>query len=136
MLGEKKRRAVELLFDHTEPEVAKKLRIGREELEEWFADMKFREAINTELRGYRRSSVRMLAKLYLNATMELGEIIRGKEDNGRYKIIVDILKASGVLKASRIEEEESDDPVAAILRKYSGDDEQEETGEGEAVNSE
>ena len=129
MLAEKKRRAVELLFDFTEAEVAKKLRVGREVLEEWFEDVEFRQAINIELRGCRRSAVRVLAKLYLNATMELNEIIHEKEDRGRYRTIVDILKASGLLKGGVMEEEEEPSYVDRLLHRLSNDEE----SEGEVI---
>ena len=126
VLTEKQRRAVELLFEHKEAEVAKKLRISRETLEMWFSDVKFRQAINVELRGCRRASVRMLAKLYLNATMQLDEMIHEKEIGNRHKVIVDILKASGLLKGGVVEEEDEPGYVERLIERLQNEEDEEE----------
>ena len=46
MLSEKKKRAVELLFEDTEGEVAKKLKVSLETLAHWIEELEFREALN------------------------------------------------------------------------------------------
>ena len=104
MLNDKKQKAVELLFEYTEAEVASKLRINRKMLREWMNELEFQQAIGEEIRANRQASVRKLSRLYLDACREINEIIHEKEDKNRHKVIVDILKVSGLLKASTEED--------------------------------
>ena len=127
MLNDKKRRAVELLFEFTEAEVAAKLRINRQTLREWMNELEFQQAIGEEIRANRQTSVRRLSRLYLDACKEINEIIHEKEDKNRHRVIVDILKVSGLLKASTEEDAAGGlDSVQALVAQLADEDEEEE----------
>jgi hypothetical protein len=115
MLTEKKRRAVELLFECTEAEVARKLRISRRTLESWIGELEFRQAINGQINGNRRATVRMLSLLYLDSCRELSAIVHDKDDKTRHRVAVDILRASGLLKEGP--EEEDGDGIEELLAR-------------------
>ena len=121
MLSEKKRRAVDLLFEHTEGEVAKKLKVSLETLAQWIEEMEFREALNFQMKGYQRTTSRMLALLYLECCRELRAIIHDKEDKNRHRVAVDLLKAGGVLKEGELSEV-GYDPIEALIESLSEED--------------
>ena len=132
MLNDKKRKAVELLFEFTEAEVASKLRINRKMLREWMNELEFQQAIGEEIRANRQTSVRRLSRLYLDACKEINEIIHEKEDKNRHRVIVDILKVSGLLKASTEEDAAGGlDSVQALVARLADEDEREEFEDGE-----
>lgn len=107
VLTEKQRRAVDLLFQYSDAEVAAKLRVSRQELESWTDEPEFVKAINTTLKANRRAVIRTLSRLYLDACLELHAIIHEKEDKSRHRAMVDILKAGGFLKDKALEEAQS-----------------------------
>ena len=126
MLSEKKQKAVELLFEFTEAEVAAKLKINRKMLREWMNELEFQQAIGEEIRANRQASVRKLSRLYLDACKEINEIIHEKEDKNRHRVIVDILKVSGLLKASTEEEAGGGgETIDMILARIAAEDEKE-----------
>lgn len=125
MLNERKRKAVELLFEDTEAEVAKKLKIGLETLAHWIEELEFREALNLHMKGYQRTTARMLTLLYLECCRELREIVHDKDDKSRYKVAVDILKAGGVLKDGPLYGDDSD-PIGDLIESLSTDDDDKE----------
>ena len=124
MLTEKKRRAVEMLFESTEGEVATRLRISRQTLEHWIEELEFRQSIYGTMKGYRRATARMLSLLYLDACRELSAIIHDKEDKTRHRVAVDILKASGMLREDPLESEDYD-PIGDLVERLSQEDESE-----------
>lgn len=127
MLTEKKRRAVDMLFEESEAAVAEKLKITRAVLKEWIAEIEFQEALGDEMRANRQSSARLLSRLYLNACKELDQIIHEKEDKNRHRIIVELLKVSGLLKESMLDESGGGaDPIQAMLARIPDDDEDSE----------
>ena len=128
MLGDKKQKAVELLFEFTEAEVAAKLKISRKMLREWMQELEFQQAIGEEIRANRQASVRKLSRLYLDACKEINEIIHEKEDKNRHRVIVDILKVSGLLKASTEEDAAGGADSIQVLLAQLAD---EEEGDGE-----
>jgi hypothetical protein len=130
MLTEKKRRAVELLFEGTEAEAAVKLRVSRQTLEEWMEEREFQQAVSRYARATRRATSRMLSSLYLEACRELNVVIHERDDRNRHKAMVDILKAGGLLKEGPVDEEEID-TIDEILARYGEESEEEETGEDE-----
>jgi hypothetical protein len=134
MLTEKKRRAVELLFEGTEAEAAVKLRISRQTLEEWMEDREFRQAIRRYSAANRRATSRMLSSLYLEACRELNVVIHERDDRNRHRAMVDILKAGGLLKDGPVEEEEYE-TVDEMLERIAGGHEEEEAGEDERPTS-
>ena len=131
MLTEKKRRAVELLFEGTEAEAAVKLRISRQTLEEWMEDREFQQAVSRYARANRRATSRMLSSLYLEACRELNVVIHEREDRNRHRAMVDILKAGGLLKDEPVDEDEEPGYVDRLLDRLAEEQEEEETGEAE-----
>lgn len=132
MLSERKQRAVALLFEYSEVEVAERLKITQRMLREWMAEMEFQTAIGDEMRSNRQTSVRRLSRLYVDACQELFEIIHEKEDKNRHRVIVDILKVSGLLKDSMLEESGGGpDPIQAMLAGLMNDDEEKPSEESE-----
>ena len=127
MLSDKKQKAVDLLFEFTEAEAAAKLRINRTILREWMNELEFQQAIGEEIRANRQASVRKLSRLYLDACKEMNEIIHEKEDKNRHRVIVDILKVSGLLKASTVEDSAGGlNSVQALVAKLADEDEESE----------
>ena len=127
MLSDRKQRAVDLLFECTEAEVAAKLRISRQMLREWLKELEFQQAIGEEIRSIRQAAVRKLSRLYLDACREINEIIHEKEDKNRHKVIVDILKVSGLLKESTEEDAAGGlDSIETLVAKLAAEDEEAE----------
>ena len=126
MLSEKKRRAVELLFEDTEGEVAKKLKVSLETLVQWIEELEFREALNGQMKGHKRSTTRMLSLLYMECIRELGRIIHDKEDKTRHKVALDLLKAGGLLREGPLEERPEEESVDEIIARLHMEGEQEE----------
>ena len=129
MLSEKKRRAVELLFEGTEAEAAVKLRVSRQTLEEWMEEREFQQAIRRHATANRRATSRMLSSLYLEACRELNVVIHERDDRNRHRAMVDILKAGGLLKEGPVEEEEIE-TVDEVLARFAEEDSEETGGEG------
>jgi hypothetical protein len=126
MLGTKQKRAVKLLFEITDAEVAEKLKVSRVTLEEWKQNPEFAEAVQQVMKDNRQSAIRMLSRLYLDACRELDSILRSDDDKNKHRVIMELLKASGLLKEFGIEE---GDYVGAVLRRHSEPDEEDEERE-------
>jgi hypothetical protein len=62
MLDQKQRRAVALLFQSTDDEVIRKLRINRETLDEWKRDPQFAQALCDFVRDNRLTAIRFISK--------------------------------------------------------------------------
>lgn len=129
VLSDKKRKAVELLFESTEGEVAKKLKVSLETLAHWIEEMEFREALNFQMKGYQRTTTRMLSLLYLEACQELRGIIHDRDDKNRHRVAVDVLKAGGVLKDGTLEEVDYD-PIGALIESLSEEEDGKEEERG------
>jgi len=136
MLSQKKRRAVELLFEGTEAEAAVKLRISRQMLEEWMEDREFQQAVSRHARATRRATSRMLSSLYLEACRELNVVIHERDDRYRHRAMVDILKAGGLLKDGPVEEEDEEPGyVDRLLDRLAEEQEEEEGSDQSSVTS-
>ena len=123
MLSSTQSRAVELLFEFTDAEVAAKLRIKRETLEAWKQKPEFVQAVQERLKENRQAAVRILSRVYLDACREIEALVRSDDDKNKHKVIVDILKASGLLKELGAEET---DYVDTLLRRLADEPEGEE----------
>ena len=126
MLSSTQSRAVELLFEFTDAEVAAKLRIKRETLEAWKQNPEFVQAMQERLKGNRQAAVRILSRLYLDACREIDALIRSDDDKSKHKVIVDILKASGLLKELGADEA---DYVGSLLQRLADEQDEEEESE-------
>jgi myo-inositol-1-phosphate synthase len=123
MLSSTQSRAVELLFEFTDAEVAAKLRIKRETLEAWKQNPEFVQAVQERLKENRQAAVRILSRVYLNACREIEALVRSDDDKNKHKVIVDILKASGLLKELGAEET---DYVDTLLQRLADEHDEEE----------
>ena len=126
MLSRTQSRAVELLFEYTDEEVAAKLRIKRETLESWKQNPEFVQAVQERLKENRQAAVRILSRVYLDACREIEALIRSDDDKNKHKVIVDILKASGLLKELGAEE---CDYVGSLLQRLADEPDEEEESE-------
>ena len=136
MLSEKKRRAVDLLFEQTEGEVAKKLKVSLETLVHWIEELEFREAVNGQMKGHKRSTTRMLSLLYMECCRELSRIIHDKEDKTRHKVALDLLKAGGIFGDGPLEERPEEESVDEIIARLTMESEQEERAKKQAEEEE
>lgn len=127
MLTDLQTRAVGLLFEFADREVARKLRVRRETIEAWKRDPEFAQALCDHLRENRRIAARILSRLYIEACRELDLLIKSDDDKNKPKIIVEVLKASGLFKELGVEE---GDYVGNLLDRLA--DEPEDTEPGEA----
>jgi len=126
MLTIRQTRAVKLLFEFTDAEAADKLHISRATLDEWKQNPEFVEAVQQRLKENRQAAIRILSRLYLDACRELDAILRSDDDKNKHRVIMELLKASGLLKELGITD---GDYVGALIRKLSEseEDEDEET---------
>jgi len=126
MLDKRKRRAAALLFEHTDDEAARMLKVGRRTLEAWKRDPEFAQALCDFVRENRLAAVRFISMRVVEASRELEAMIRSGDEKVRHKVIIDLLKASGLLAADHAEGGESEG-FSAILRRIS--EVPDETGE-------
>ena len=119
MLSNNQIRAIELLFEFTDAEVAAKLKIKRATLESWKQAPEFVQAVQDRLKENRQAAVRMLSRLYVDACREIDALIHSDDDKNKHKVIVDMLKASGLLKEWGLEE---GDPIGALIQRLSSDE--------------
>lgn len=126
MLTIRQTRAVKLLFELTDAEAADKLKISRATLDEWKQNPEFVEAVQQRLKENRQAAIRILSRLYLDACRELDALLRSDDDKNKHRVIMELLKASGLLKELGITD---GDYVGALIRKLSEseEDEDEET---------
>lgn len=126
MLSEKKRRAAELLFEDTETEVAKKVKVSLDTLVHWIEELEFREMLNGQMKGYQRATNRLLSRLYVECCRELNHIIHDREDKSRHKVALDLLKAGGILREGPLEERPEEESVDEIIARLSMEGEERE----------
>lgn len=127
MLTDRQHRAVKMLFELSDAEVARKLRIKPETLDGWKRDPEFARAILARVEENRRVVVRILSGVYVEACRELAAFVRSSDDKTKPKLMIEILKASGLFKELGSEE---GDYVGRLLERLA--DETEETEPGEA----
>lgn len=126
MLTDSQNKSVKLLFQLTDAEVARKLKISQKTLETWKSDPEFSQAIKRQLVENRRSAVRMLSRLYTDACKELDTILKSDDHKDKPKVIIEILKASGLFKELGLED---GDYVGNLLEGLADENEETERGE-------
>ena len=119
MLDRKQRRAAALLFECTEDEVVRRLKISRATLERWKGDPEFAGMLCDVVRDNRLSAVRFISRRVVEAAQELEAMIRSSDDKVRHKAIIDLLKASGLLAADHSAGDDGGDGFSAVLRRIS-----------------
>ena len=116
MLDQKQSKAVSLLFQCTDEEVIRKLKINRETLDEWKRDPQFAQALCDFVRDNRLTAIRFISKRVVEAAQELEAMIKNADEKVRHKVIIDLLKASGLLAAEHIVDDEADGFTAVLNR--------------------
>jgi len=116
MLDQKQRKAVSLLFQCTDEEVIRKLKINRETLDEWKRDPQFAQALCDFVRDNRLTAIRFISKRVVEAAQELEAMIKNADEKVRHKVIIDLLKASGLLAAEHVVDDEADGFTAVLNR--------------------
>jgi len=119
MLHSKQRRAIRLLFELPEEKVAEELGIRLDTLRRWKAKKEFVSGVEAVSAGNRQAVCRILSRGLAHAAarvcgmvaVDADESPTGKLDS---KIMVDMLKASGLLEAAAGEADEGD-ALAAVL---------------------
>lgn len=117
MLDPKQRRAVALLFQSTDEEVIRKLKINRQLLDEWKRDPQFAQALCDFVRDNRLTAIRFISKRVVEAAQELEAMIKTADEKVRHKVIIDLLKASGLLAAEHSAGEDETDGFMAVLNR-------------------
>ena len=113
-------KAVDLLFQVTDEEAARKLKIKQETLQAWKLDPEVAQAIRDQLKSNRHEAVRRLSRIYLDACRELTAALNAEEGKDKAKVAIEILKASGLFK----DEIEDDDPIGDLIEKMNQEDEE------------
>ena len=126
MLTEAQTKAVAMLFEFSDKEIARKLKIKQEILDDWKRDPEFAQALRDRLKENRRTAARILSRLYVEASRELEALIRSNDDKNKPKAIIEILKVSGLFKELGLEE---GDYVGNLLEKLADESEETEPGE-------
>jgi len=119
MLDNKQRKAVALLFQFTDDEVIRKVKIDRQTLDEWKRDPEFAQALCEFVRDNRLTAIRFISKRVVEAAQELEAMIKTADEKVRHKVIIDLLKASGLLAADHTAGEDEGDGFSAILKHFS-----------------
>lgn len=117
MLDPRQRRAVALLFQSTDEEVIRKLKINRQLLDEWKRDPQFAQALCDFVRDNRLTAIRFISKRVVEAAQELEAMIKTADEKVRHKVIIDLLKASGLLAAEHSAGEDETDGFMAVLNR-------------------
>ena len=125
MLTETQTKAVEMLFELTDDEVARRLKIRQKTLEAWKRDPEFAQALRRQLIENRRAAARILSRLYVEASRELEALIHSDDDKNKPKAIIELLKVSGLFKELGLEEE---DDVGGLLERLADEQEEAESG--------
>jgi hypothetical protein len=116
MLSTNQIKAVELLFELPCGEIAAKLRIKPETLDAWMQDPEFKQALQDQIKENRQATVRILSRLYLDTCREISTLIHSDDDKNKPKVMLDLLKASGLLKEMGLEQ---GDPIGALIQRLS-----------------
>ncbi len=127
MLTNTQTKAVGMLFEFTDREVARRLRIKPETLRAWKRNPEFAQAVADRLKENRLTAVRILSRLYVEACRELEALIKSGDDKNKPKIIIEVLvKTSGLFKELGLEE---GDYVGNLLERLADEPEDIESGE-------
>ena len=126
MLTKTQMKAVGMLFELTDEEIIRKLKIKREKLDSWKRDPEFAEALRNRLKENRRTAGRILSRLYVEASRELEALILSDDEKNKPKAIIEVLKVSGLFKELGLEEGDS---VENLLERLADESDETEPGE-------
>ncbi|MHB1000133.1 MAG: hypothetical protein ACYC27_12885 [Armatimonadota bacterium] len=126
MLTNTQNRAVNMMFDSTEEEVARQLRIRKETLDLWKDNPDFTRKLSMKQRENRESARRILSRICVDACRELESLIKSDDSKDKPKAIIEVLKASGIFKELGAEEV---DGMSELLGRLADESEDIESGE-------
>jgi hypothetical protein len=126
MLSKNQLRAVGLLFEMTDEEVARRLRISRDTLDQWKQSPEFVQALCERLKENRQMAGRILSQICVQACRQLQHLIESDDERNKPKAIIDVLKASGLFKELEVSE---GDYVSSLLERFADDVEEAEREE-------
>lgn len=126
MLTDKQIKAVGMLFELTDEEIIRRLKIKRETLEAWKSEPEFAEMLRSRLKENRRTAARILSRLYVEASRELEALIRSDDEKNKPKAIIEVLKVSGLFKELGLEEGDS---IGNLLERLADENDEIESGE-------
>lgn len=95
-----------MLFRLTDEEIIEKLKINPKTLDEWKQDPEFAAAVFAYVKENRRTVVRLLSQRYVEAARELESLIKSKDEKVKHKVVIDLLKSSGLLKDTEGDEQD------------------------------
>ena len=104
MLTNTQCKAVDMLFEFTDGEAARLLRVKKETIEAWKQNPEFQQALRNRLMENRRTAARILSRLYVEASKELEALIRSNDDKNKPRAIIEVLKGGGLFKELGMEE--------------------------------
>lgn len=111
MLSWRQRKAIKLMFQMTDEEVAREVGIRTKTLAAWRRSPEFREALVAEVRAVRAATARIASQATLAAAKNLHKVLAEGKDS---KILLDALKASGAFEG---QEDLSEDALEDIVRQ-------------------
>lgn len=123
MLSAKQRKAIKLMFQKPEEEIAAELGVTAEVIAKWRLNPEFRKALAAEERAIRASASRLTSEASLMAAKNLHTLLADPKDA---KLALDTLKASGAFEER---EEEDEWPFRSELPGTEGSSEYESGGE-------
>ena len=108
MLSRKQSKAVKLLFQKTEEEVAAEIDVKLEMIEKWKSIPEFRKALIEEGQAIRAAAARITSEASLTAARNLRRLLSDAKDG---KLALETLKASGAFEEKKTDKEEALDGV-------------------------
>jgi len=126
MLHSKQRKAIRLLFELPEEKVAEELEIRPGTLRRWKGKKEFASAVQAVSRDTRQAVCRILSRGLAHAASRVCGLVAVDADESQTgkldaKMMVDFLKASGLLEAAASEGGEGDG-LAAVLAEIAAED--------------
>jgi hypothetical protein len=109
MLTAKQKKAVRLMFQMTDDEVAREVGVTPETVALWRRRLEFAEALASEERAIRAAASRIAA----GASLEAARRLRHTLEHGGDKALLDVLKASGAFQERAESAEEAIEAVIA-----------------------
>lgn len=98
MLSKIKMRAVNMLFTSTDDEICALLKIKKETLSMWKEQPEFIDMLDKRLQENLIVSKRILSQIYVDSCRELGMLINSDANKDKPRVIIEVLKASGLFK--------------------------------------
>jgi len=111
MLSESQCKAIRLMFDKPDEDVAAEIEVSPDTISEWKQDPEFRQALSLAERAIKSTTARLASAAVLIAAMNLKAALRDNKDN---KLALDTLKSSG---AFELKLEDETQTLADVLRE-------------------